>query len=190
MRWRFAGLAREEQRLRDGEGKVEKPRPHSRQPPSSDGVKPGPAKPRHPGEKPLGGQPGPAGATRARGDTPADLRDWRPHRRWPCGARVDGLPARLGARRPPIERPEPKPVVTAFRPRGVECPGGGRAHRRAFPAGVTPTGRVGPRLKASAGGVVQGHVVSRARTGELIAAPDGVPPSEGAVQTWGITAGP
>ena len=60
----FDVLARYEQRLREVEGKVEKTSRNSSQPPSADGIKKGPAKPRQPGEKPLGGQPGHRGATR------------------------------------------------------------------------------------------------------------------------------
>ena len=122
----FDVRARDEQRLSEVEGKVEKTSQNSSQPLSSDGLKQGPAKPRQPGEKPLGGQPGHQGATRERVDTPDEIRERRPHGLCPCGARLDDLPARLGERRQPIEIPEPKTVVTEFRQLCVECPCCGR----------------------------------------------------------------
>jgi len=185
----FDVLARYEQRLSAVERKVENTRQHSSQPPSSDGLQKGPAQPRQRGEKPLGGHPGHSGATRAMVDTPDAMRELRPHGLCPCGARLDGLPARRGERRQPIEIPEPKTVVTEFRQRGVECPGCGGEHRGEFPAGVTPTVRVGPRLKAYAVGLVQGHCVALERTCELSADQDGVQPSDGAVQHWILKAG-
>jgi transposase len=102
---------------------------------------------------------------------------------------VDGLPARLGERRQQLEMPEPKTGVTEFRQLGVECPGCGREPRGEFPAGVTPNVSFGPRLKADAVGLVQGHFVSLERSCELIADQDGVQPSDGAVQNWLLKAG-
>jgi transposase len=189
MLWLFDVLARYEQRLRDREGKVEKTSQNSSKPPSLDGLTKGPAKPRQPGEKPLGGQPGHQGATRERVDTPDEIRELRPHGLCPCGASLDGLPAQLGERRQQIEIPEPKTGVTEVRHLWLECPCCGREPGGEFPAGVTPNVSVGPRLKAYAVGLVQGHFVALERTCAIIADQDGVQPSDGAVQNWVIKAG-
>ncbi len=185
----FDVLARYEQRLSEVEGKVEKTSQNSSKPPSSDGLKKGPAKPRQRGEKPLGGQPGHLSATREMVDTPDEIRELRPHGSCPCGASLDGLPARLGERRQQIEIPEPKTVVTEFRQLWIECPCCGREHGGEFPAGITPNVSFGPRLKAYAVGLVQGHFVALERTCEIIADQYGVQPSNGAVQNWIIKAG-
>jgi transposase len=185
----FDVLARYEQRLSEVEGKVEKTSQNSSKPPSSDGLKKGPAKPRQRGEKPLGGQPGHLGATREMVDTPDEIRELRPHGSCPCGTSLDGLPARLGERRQQIEIPEPKTVVTEFRQLWIECPCCGREHGGEFPAGITPNVSFGPRLKAYAVGLVQGHFVALERTCEIIADQYGVQPSDGAVQNWIIKAG-
>ena len=103
--------------------------------------------------------------------------------------RLDGLPARLGERRQQIEILEPKTVVTEFRRLCVECPCCGREHSGEFPAGVTPNVSFGPRLKAYAVGLVQGHFVALERTCEIIADQYGVQPSDGAVQNWILKAG-
>jgi transposase len=185
----FDVLAQHEQRLSEVEGKVEKTSQNSSQPPSSDGLQKGPAKPRQPGEKPLGGQPGHRGATREMVDTPDEVRELCPRGPCRCGTELEGLPARRGERRQQIEIPEPKTVVTEFRQMWVECPCCGLEHGGEFPAGVTPNVSFGPRLKAYAVGWVQGHFVALERTCEIIADPYGVQPSEGAVQNWIIQAG-
>ena len=185
----FDVLARYEQRLSDVEGKVEKTSQNSSKPPSSDGLQKGPAKPRQRGEKPRGGQPGHSGATREMVDTADEIRELRPHDLCPWGTSLEGLPTQLCERRQQIEIPEPKTVVTEFRQLGVECPGCGREHRGEFPAGVTPNVSFGPRLKAYAVGLVQGHFVSLERTCDIIADQYGVQPSDGAVQNWLLKAG-
>jgi transposase len=89
----------------------------------------------------------------------------------------------VGERRQQIEIPEPKVEVTEYRQRVVRC-ACGRAHRGEFPWGVTPHVSYGPRLKAYAVGLVDGHFVGLARTSEIIADQYGVKPSDGAIQKW------
>ena len=185
----FDVLAWHEQRLSELEGKVAKTSQNSSKPPSSDGLKKGPAKPRQSREKPLGGQPGHTGATREMVDTPDEVRELHPRGPCPCGTDLDGLPARVGERRQQIEIPQPKTVVTEFRQMWVECPCCGLEHGGEFPAGVTPNVSFGPRLKAYAVGLAQGHFVALERTCEIIADQYGVRPSDGAVQNWIIKAG-
>ena len=102
---------------------------------------------------------------------------------------LNGLPARPGERRQQIAILEPKTVVTEFRRMWVECPACGREHGGEFPAGVTPNVSFGPRLKADAVGLVEGHFVALERTREIIVDQYGVQPSDGAVQNWVVKAG-
>jgi transposase len=148
----FDLLGQHERRLRELESQVKKTRRNSSQPPSTDGLQKGPAMPRRPGEKPLGGQPDHPGATRTPVDTPDAVRELRPVGACGYGTGLAGLPAYPGERRQQIEIPEPKPVLTEFRQRVVTCPGCGQTHRGAFPTGVTPNVSFGPRLKADAVG--------------------------------------
>lgn len=185
----FDLVGRHEQRLNELEGKVGKNSLNSSKPPSSDGLKKGPAKPRQKGEKPVGGVAGHPGATREMVDHPDQVEELRPQGPCACGARLDGLAARPGERRQQIEIPEPKTVVTEFRQMWVECAGCGLEQGGEFPAGVTPNVSFGPRLKAYAVGLVQGHFVALERTCEIIADQYGVQPSDGAVQNWVIKAG-
>jgi len=180
----FDLLEGHEQRLKELEGKVEKTSRNSSKPPSSDGLKKGPAQPRRKGEKPVGGVAGHSGATREMTDYPDCIEELRPHGRCACGACLEGLEARLGERRQQIEIPPPKVIVTEFRRLWVECPQCGREHGGEFPAGVTPNVSFGPRLKAYAVGLVQGHFVALERTCEIITDQYGVHPSGGAVQKW------
>ncbi|MBK8534446.1 MAG: transposase [Candidatus Competibacteraceae bacterium] len=99
------------------------------------------------------------------------------------------MPVRAGERRQQIEIPEPQTVVTEFRQIWVECPACGCEHGGEFPAGVTPNVGFGPRLKAYAVGLVEGHFVALERTCAIIADQYGVQPSDGAVQNWIIKAG-
>lgn len=185
----FDVLDRHERRLKELEGKVDKNSRNSSKPPSSDGLKKGPAQPRRPGEKPVGGVLGHAGATREMVDHPDRIEELRPHGRCTCGASLDGLAARLGERRQQIEIPQPKAIVTEFRRLWVACPACGLEHGGEFPADVTPHVSFGPRLKAYAVGLVQGHFVALERTCEIIADQYGVQPSDGAVQNWIVKAG-
>jgi transposase len=185
----FDLVGQHERRLRELESQVKKTSRNSSQPPSTDGLPKGPAMPRRPGEKPLGGQPGHQGATRTLVDTPDAVRELRPVGACGCGTGLAGLPASPGERRQQIEIPEPKPVITEFRQLVVTCPGCGQIHRGAFPAGVTPNVSFGPRLKAYAVGLVNGHFVALDRACDLIADQYGVRPSDGAVQNWILDAG-
>ena len=74
----FDMLGRHEQYLKDLKSKVEKTSRISSKPPSSDGLKKGPAEPHRKGEKPVGGVSGHSGATREMGDHPDRIEE-RPH---------------------------------------------------------------------------------------------------------------
>jgi transposase len=172
-----------EGRLGEVERKVEKTSRNSSKPPSSDGLRRQAAEPREPGSRPSGGQPGHEGATRAWTETPDEVRELRPEGDCGCGRAPAGQAERTGERRQQIEIPEPKARVTEYRQIVVAC-ACGCEHRGAFPPGVTPHVGYGPRLKAYAVGLVDGHFVGLARTAEILADQYGVRPSDGTVQTW------
>jgi len=176
-------------RLRELEGKVEKTSKNSSKPPSSDGLKKAAAEPRKKGERPVGGVPGHPGATLEMTDTPDRVEERRPQGVCECGACLEGLEVVAGERRQPIEMPEPRATVTEYRPMRVECPGCGRAHAGGFPPSVTPNVSYGPRLKAYAVGLAQGHCVGLERVCAIVADPFGVRPSGGSVQPWIVKAG-
>jgi len=54
--------------------------------------------------------------------------------------------------------PEPKATVTEYRQMHLDCPCG-YTHSGAFPPSLTPNVSYGPRLKAYAVGLAQGHFV-------------------------------
>lgn len=172
-----------EKRLAEVERKVGKTSRNSSQPPSSDGLKRQAAQPRQSGAKPNGGQPGHVGVTHAWTETPDAVEELRPLGTCGCGVPLAEQPGVMGERRQQSEIPEPKAQVTEYRQVVVTCACGGR-HRGEFPFGVTPHVSYGPRLKAYAVGVVDGHFVALDRTAEIIADQYGVRPSDGTIQKW------
>jgi transposase len=179
----FESVEALERRLRELEEKVEKTSRNSSKRPSSDGLKKGAAEPRRRGEKPTGGQPGHPGVTRRMVEHPDEIRELRATGPCVCGAWLDDQPATVGERRQQFEIPEPTYVVTEYRQRRVVC-ACGRVHRGEFPAGVTPQVSYGPRLKAYAVGLVQGHFVALERASALIGDQYGIQPSGGTLQKW------
>jgi len=176
-------------RLKELEGKVEKTSRNSSKPPSSDGLKKEAAKPRRKGERPVGGVPGHKGATLEMVADPDRVEELCPQGFCQCGACLEGLEAVAGERRQQIEMPEPKATVTEYRQMRVDCPGCGRVHAGVFPASVTPNVSYGPRLKAYAVGLAQGHFVGLERVCEIVADQCGVRPSDWSVQQRIVKAG-
>jgi transposase len=172
-----------EKRLSEVEKKVEKTSRNSGKPPSSDGLKRQAAEPREPGRRPNGGQPGHAGVTRTWSENPDYIREVRPEGACGCGRVLADQPERVGECRQQIEIPEPQAEVTEYRQIIVSC-ACGCEHRGAFPPGVGPHMSYGPRLKAYAVGLADGHFVGLARTADIIADQYGVKPSDGTIQTW------
>lgn len=103
----------------------------------------------------------------------------------PCGCDLplEGQAGAVHERRQRLEIPEPKIEVTEYRQMAVVCICG-REHRGEFPARAMPPVSYGPRLKAYAVGLVEGHFVSVSRTTEIVADQYGVQPPEGSVQSW------
>ncbi|MCG5495948.1 IS66 family transposase [Ectothiorhodospira variabilis] len=121
--------------------------------------------------------------TRRMVNNPDEVKELRPEGRCACGCDLEGLPATLKERRQQIEIPKPRIIYTEFRRMQVVC-GCGRCHLGEFPAGVTPNVSYGPRLKAYAIGLNQGHFVALERTSEILADQYGVAPSAGTLQNW------
>ncbi len=172
-----------EKRLAEVERKVEKTSRNSSRPPSSDGLQRQAAQPRQSGAKPNGGQPGHVGVTREWTETPDEVKELWPLGTCGCGLPLADQPGAIGERRQQIEIPEPKAQVIEYRQVVVTCTCG-CAHRGVFPFGVTPHVSYGPRLKAYAVGLVDGHFVALVRTAEIIADQYGVRPSDGTIQKW------
>lgn len=111
------------------------------------------------------------------------MKEIRPEGNCICGRVLAEQPERVGERRQQIEIPEPQVEITEYRPMVVNC-ACGCEHRGEFPWEVTPHVSYGPRLKAYAVGLVDGHFVSLSRTAEIIADQYGVKPSDGTIQKW------
>ncbi|MFE8031898.1 DUF6444 domain-containing protein [Thiohalocapsa marina] len=75
----FDGFGDLQRRVEDLEGQRQKTSRNSSKPPSSDGLKKGPARPRKRGEKPNGGQPGHPGQTRRMSEQADAVVDLKPH---------------------------------------------------------------------------------------------------------------
>lgn len=172
-----------QKRLDEVERKVEKTSRNSSKPPSSDGLKRQAAEPRLAGSHPSGGQPGHIGTTRSWSETPDAIQDVKPEGYCGCGLALAGQLGVIGERRQQIEIPELKAWVTEYRQVSVQC-GCGREHRGTFPASVTPYVSYGPRFKAYAVGLIEGHFVALDRTAAILADQYGVRPSDGALQGW------
>ena len=179
----FEAVVNLESRLKELEERVEKTSRNSSKPPSSDGLRKGAAQPRRRGEKPSGGQADHPGKTLRMVETPDVVVDVRPSGVCVCGRELSEQEAALKERRQQIDLPEPRVVVTEYRQWSVQC-GCGREHCEVFPGDVTPNISYGPRLKAYAVGLVEGHFVSLERVTEILADQYGVSPSDGTVQAW------
>ncbi len=148
-----AELAKSQARVRELERRLGRDSGHSRQPPSSAGLRKPPRPPRSPRRRsgrPVGGQPGPAGAPRRAVATPhqvvcpypAQCAHCRVPRPGPSAA--PPYPARQV-----FDLPAPPPLeVTAHRAYAVTCAGCPRTTRAAGPGGVTAPVPYGRRLAA------------------------------------------
>ena len=125
---------------------------NSGKPPSSDGLKQPPAKPRTrslrgKSGKPSGGQPGHAGATLRRRETPDRIEDHVPLRCERCSA--------------------PLPV-TEHRAHACLCSRCGATTRAGFPAGVNAPAQYGPRIAATAVYLQHAHFLPEDRLAQVL----------------------
>ena len=179
----FDALERLQGRVEALEGQLKKNSRNSSQPPSSDGLGKKPAQPRRRGERPSGGQPGHPGQTRRMVEHPDEVVDVVPSGDCGCGRALEGQPTRVSERRQQWDIPPARIHVTEFRQHEVAC-ACGQCHRGAFPAGISPNVSYGPRLKAYAVGLIEGHFVGLRRTSEILGDQYGVSPSDGTLQSW------
>ena len=165
------------------EAQVKKNSRNSSKPPSSDGLSKQPAQPRRRGERPSGGQPGHPGRTRRMAAEPDTVVDLVPQGCCGCGRELDGQSSRVKERRQQWDIPPATIHVTEFRQHEVAC-ACGQCHCSEFPAGLSPNVSYGPRIKAYAVGLIEGHFVGLQRTAEILGDQYGVSPSEGTLQRW------
>jgi transposase len=124
---------------------------NSGKPPSSDGLKKPPRvrSLREPTGKTTGGQPGHAGKTLRRTDTPDATINHYPPACAACGAPLTEAMAVNHIARQVFDLPEPKPLlVTEYRAHGCRCAACGAQTRAAFPDGVSAPAQYGPRIGA------------------------------------------
>lgn len=184
----FDLLSKLEQRVGEVEGQVEKTSRNSSKPPSSDGLRKGAAEPRRRGAKPSGGQPGHSGRTLRMVETPEVAIDLRPSGGCACGRAWADQAATLTERRQQIDIPAPRTLVTEYRQWALRC-ACGCERREPFPADLPPNVSYGPRLKAYAVGLIEGHFVGLERTAEILWDQYGIRPSDGTLQAWVRQAG-
>lgn len=183
----FEAWEKLQHRVEELDGQLKKSSRNSSKPPSSDGLGKKPAQPRRRGERPSGGQPGHPGQTRRMVEHPDTVVDVRPSGCCSCGRELEGQPSRVKERRQQWDIPPARIQVTEFRQHEVECTCG-QCHCEDFPAGISPNVSYGPRLKAYAVGLIEGHFVGLGRTGEILGDQYGVSPSDGTLQSWIVQA--
>ena len=180
----FDIIERLDARITELENKAKKNSKNSSKPPSSDGLKKGSSQPREPGKNPSGGQKGHKGVTLQMTDTPDVVETLFPETKiCGCGNLLSTENASLKERRQQIEIPEPQTIVTEYRQMAINCDCG-LQHLGQFPASVSPNVSYGPRLKAYAVGLVNGHFIALERTSEIVKDQYGVQPSSGSIQKW------
>ena len=148
---------------------------NSGKPPSSDGLKQPPAKPRTrslrgKSGKPSGGQPGHAGATLRRRETPDRIEDHVPLRCERCSAPLSAAD-RVGepSTRQVFDLPEPRPLpVTEHRAHACLCSRCGATTRAGFPAGVNAPAQYGPRIAATAVYLQHAHFLPEDRLAQVL----------------------
>jgi transposase len=167
-----------ERRLGEVEAKIEKTSRNSSKPPSSDGLRKGAAEPRRRGANTTGGQAGHPGHTLRMVEQAEVMVDRLPQGTCSGGLGLADQVAVWKERRQQFDLPEPRIVVTEYRPWQVPC-ACGQIHVAAFPPQIPANTRYGPRLKAYAVGLIDGHFVGLGRTAEILGDQYGMAPSTG-----------
>ena len=173
-----------DKRVTELENRLKKNSQNSSKPPSADGLRKGAAQPRVRGQNPSGGQKGHVGKTLKMTASPDVVETLLPQTSvCSCGLKLNPLGARFKQRRQQVEIPKPQAIVTEYRQMAIICECGVE-HLGQFPATVAPNISYGPRLKAYATGLVNGHFVSLERTSEIIFDQYAIKPSCGSIQKW------
>jgi transposase len=162
------------------EGRLAKNSRNSSKPPSSDGMnRPKPKSQRKPGQKPNGGQTGHQGHTLLQVTQPDYIEPHPPPEHCDeCGAPLTHTV--IAEKRQVFDIPPLHHVVTEHQVLAAIC-SCGKAHRGAFPAGVSAAVQYGPRLKAAVVQLTHHHMMPVSRTGDLMGDLFGLPLSDATV---------
>ena len=167
-------------KVRELEGRLAKNSRNSSNPPSSDGMnKPNPKSQRPVGAKSSGGQKGHSGHTLKKTTEPDHIEVHAPPEHCDaCGCPLTN--AAIIETRQVFDIPPLRHEVTEHQVLEAVC-GCGKAHRGAFPNGVSAPVQYGPRLKAAVVQLTHHHMMPVARTGELMGDLFGLPLSDATV---------
>jgi transposase len=172
-------------RVAELEARLAKDSHNSSKPPSSDGL----AKPpktqslrAKSGRKP-GGQPGHAGHTLERTETPNRIETHAPDRCAGCGTSLEAVEGTLQERRQVFDLPPLALEVTEHRTEAKQCPRCGVLTVGTFPEGVDQPVQYGAGVKALAVYLRTHHFLPYDRSSELMADLFGSAPSPGTIQT-------
>jgi transposase len=172
------------ERLRQVEGQVAKDSHNSSKPPSSDGLKRRPWRPRERSEKQAGGQLGHPGRTLMQVAHPDEVVQHRPrvcaHGQQP----LEGVVGQIKERRQVHDLPEVRLLVREHQVEEVCCPTCQQVSRGNFPEEVEAPVQYGPQMRALAVYLHDYQLVPLARVRELLADLCGCVLSEGTVLRW------
>lgn len=180
----IAKLRAENQRLREEVAELRRrlgqTSKTSHRPPSSDGSRkpPRPARPREPGARPPGKQPGAPGATLMQVDQPDERRVHVPLVCCGCGGELVGAPVVGVVRRQVHDLPEVRVQVVEHQAQQRAC-GCGQVTTASFPAGVGAPAVYGPRVRALGVYLLVGQHLPVARAAELLGEVLGAPVATG-----------
>ena len=172
------------ERLQRVEGQLVKDSHNSSKPPSSDGPRRKPRRPRHRSEKPTGGQPGHPGRTLMQVSSPDEVVHHRPPVCAHCQQPLEGVAGQVKERRQVHDLPEVRLLVREHQVEEVCCPACQQVSRGSFPAEVEALVQYGPQMRALAVYLHEYQLVPLARVSELLADLCACEVSEGTVLTW------
>lgn len=156
---------------------------NSHKPPSSDGFKRRTTG-RPPSERKPGGQPGHAGQTLERRTTTLPTMVHRPIVCGQCAQSLQGLVGMVVETRQVQDLPVVVLDVVDHRVEAIDCPACGTRTRGTFPASVGAPVQYGPRVRAAAVYLNEGHLVPDDRTVQMLTDLFGLSVSVGSLEAW------